>query len=92
MIASERAMSRAFAGLGLGGEIVARKTGSGALFETDNGNHIFDCHLRRIEDPAALAAALAAIAGVVEHGLFIGLAGSAIVAGPDGVQLIEAAA
>ncbi|HXK53056.1 MAG TPA: ribose-5-phosphate isomerase RpiA [Hyphomicrobiales bacterium] len=92
MAASERAMSRAFAGLGLGGEIVARKTGSGALFETDNGNHIFDCHLRRIEDPAALAAALAAIAGVVEHGLFIGLAGSAIVAGPDGVQLIEAAA
>jgi ribose 5-phosphate isomerase A len=45
--------------------------------------------LRRIAEPRALAARLSEIPGVVEHGLFIGLAGIVIVAGPDGVRLVE---
>jgi ribose 5-phosphate isomerase A len=45
--------------------------------------------LQRIRDPEGLAARLAAIPGVVEHGLFIGLAGAAIVAGPDGVRVVD---
>jgi ribose 5-phosphate isomerase A len=56
---------------------------------TDGGHRIVDAALGRIPDPAALAAALAAIPGVVEHGLFLGLARTAIVAGASGVRVIE---
>lgn len=91
MAATERAMRKVFSALGLEGDLVARRSGA-ALFVTDNGNHIFDCHLQRIADPDALARGLAGIAGVVEHGLFIGIASTAILAGPDGVELLEAGA
>jgi ribose 5-phosphate isomerase A len=46
---------------------------------TDGGNYILDCQASDIPDASALAAALDATAGVVEHGLFIGLAHEAIV-------------
>ena len=49
-----------------------------------------DVALARIADPPALALRLAGIPGVVEHGLFIGLVGAAIVAGAGGVRMIEA--
>jgi len=55
---------------------------------TDNGNLVLDVTFDAIPDPAALAARLKAVAGVIEHGLFIGLARSAIVGGPDGVQVL----
>jgi ribose 5-phosphate isomerase A len=45
--------------------------------------------LSRITDPVALASSLAAVPGVMEHGLFIGLAQTAILAGPKGVRLLE---
>jgi ribose 5-phosphate isomerase A len=45
--------------------------------------------LQRIADPVALASRLAAIPGVMEHGLFIGLARTAILAGPDGVRVVD---
>jgi ribose 5-phosphate isomerase A len=45
--------------------------------------------LQRIADPQALAATLSAVPGVMEHGLFIGLAQTAILAGPDGVRVVE---
>jgi ribose 5-phosphate isomerase A len=45
--------------------------------------------LGRIEDPQALAHALSAVPGVMEHGLFIGLAQMAILGGPDGVRIVE---
>jgi ribose 5-phosphate isomerase A len=51
---------------------------------------MLDAALRRIPDPKALAARLAGIPGVVEHGLFLGLVGVAIVAGPGGVRIVEA--
>ena len=46
--------------------------------------------LGRIPDPGALASRLAAIPGVVEHGLFVGLVRIAIIAGPSGVRILEA--
>ncbi len=61
-----------------------------APFVTDGGNLVLDCRFGAIEDPAALAQALQAIVGVLETGLFIGMATEAFVAGPDGVQHLEA--
>ena len=56
---------------------------------TDGGNHIIDCHCEEIPDPEATAARLSAIPGVVEHGLFIGLARTIIIGTVDGVDVIE---
>ena len=50
---------------------------------------IVDAALERIPDPATLAARLALIPGVVEHGLFVGIAQAAIIADPTGVQILE---
>ena len=47
---------------------------------SDQGNLLLDCHFEQIEDPAALAAQLIVIPGMVEHGLFLGLARAAVVA------------
>lgn len=66
-----------------GREVVPR-SGSGGLIVTDEGNHILDLHLGRIGDPKALAPALTAIPGVVEHGLFIGMASTVVVGKADG--------
>jgi ribose 5-phosphate isomerase A len=62
---------------------------NGHSFVTDGGHWLLDAPLQRIADPQAVAARLSAIPGVMEHGLFIGLAATAIVAGPDGVRIIE---
>lgn len=51
---------------------------------TDMGNYILDCALEPIADPVALAAALKAMPGVVEHGLFVGIASAALQVDPDG--------
>ena len=61
-----------------------RRTKDGHAFVTDGGHWILDGALQRIADPKALAARLSAIPGVIEHGLFIGLATAAILAGSDG--------
>jgi ribose 5-phosphate isomerase A len=58
-------------------------------FVTDSGNFILDCHWLAIPDPVALAAQIKAITGVVEHGLFIGIARRIIVAAGTGVQVYE---
>jgi ribose 5-phosphate isomerase A len=84
--ATRLAVTRAAAELGLSGEIVLRHTPEGHVFVTDGGHHILDCRFQRIVDPGPLAAGLAAIPGVVEHGLFLGLARIAYVAGADGVR------
>ena len=72
------------ADLGLNPKLRQKKEGSGA-FITDEGNYILDCACGRIEDPESLAAELKSIVGVVEHGLFLGMASLALVAGEDGV-------
>jgi ribose 5-phosphate isomerase A len=87
--ATRRAVEAATAAAGCPGPASFRKTPNGHAFVTDGGHWLLDAQLQRIPDPQALAARLAAVPGVMEHGLFIGLARTAIVAGPDGVRLIE---
>jgi ribose 5-phosphate isomerase A len=83
--ATLRAIEKASAGLGLSGPIRLRTDGD-KPFVTDGGHIIADASFGRIPDPEALAAALDRIPGVVEHGLFIGLASAAIVARHDRVD------
>jgi ribose 5-phosphate isomerase A len=87
--ATRRAVEAATAAAGCPGPAVLRKAANGHAFVTDGGHWLLDAHLQQIADPPALAARLAAVPGVMEHGLFIGLARTAIVAGPEGVHLIE---
>jgi ribose 5-phosphate isomerase A len=54
---------------------------------TDNGNLVLDCEFGAISDPAALASDLATIPGVVEHGLFVGMADEVHVGHEDGVTV-----
>jgi ribose 5-phosphate isomerase A len=70
----------------LGATIAIRQDDEGRPFVTDSGNMIFDCRFGPIADAPRLAAALGARAGIVEHGLFIGLADDLIVASAQGVQ------
>lgn len=77
--ATRRAVAAALRAGGCTGELVLRSR-DGAPFVTDGGHHILDAHLGRIPDPEALSGALWAVPGVVEHGLFLGLATGAILA------------
>ena len=87
--ATRRAVEAATAAAGCPGAASIRKAPNGHAFVTDGGHWLLDAQLQRIADPKTLAARLSAVPGVMEHGLFIGLAGTAIVSGPDGVRLIE---
>lgn len=60
----------------------------GHVFVTDGGHHILDCQFQRLDDPASLAAELVAIPGVVEHGLFLGLAQIACIADRATVRIL----
>jgi ribose 5-phosphate isomerase A len=73
----------------LGAQVVTRLSNSGLPMHTDQGNLILDCDFGPIEDAAALAAQLDKRAGIVEHGLFLGLADEVIVAGGDGVRRLS---
>ena len=75
---------------GCEGEIELRKDDSENPFITDNGNYIIDCAFGEIPDPEKLGSGLSSVAGVVEHGLFIGIAKRAIVGTPFGPIEIEA--
>ncbi len=74
----------------MGANPVLRTQKDGSPYITDEGNYIFDCHYGVIADPPAVAHAIKSMTGVVEHGLFLGLASVAIVAGPGGARTIEA--
>ena len=63
---------------------------TGQPFVTDEGNYILDCQTGAIADPDALAAQLSAMAGVMAHGLFIGLASLALVARGQQVDVMTA--
>ena len=74
---------------GCRGEIKQRMQSDGRPFVTDSGNFILDCAFGSIPEPEALDEALKLIPGVVENGLFLGIADAAIVAGPSGVVMLE---
>lgn len=69
--------------------VALRRNKANSVFVTDGGHYIIDCDLRRIGDPDGLAAFLKGVPGVMEHGLFIGLASAAIIGGPDGVRILR---
>lgn len=89
LVSISRSLKAAFASVGCEGALTQRKDSDGHAFVTDQGHLILDAHLGAIPDPAALARAVAEVPGVVEHGLFIGLASRVILAGTDGIVVLE---
>ena len=85
---SRRQIEGLLADFGLTGAEIALRGGEDAPFCTDEGNLILDLHLGAIADAPALAGALNRIAGVVENGLFIGMAERALIGGPDGTVTV----
>jgi ribose 5-phosphate isomerase A len=84
LAATRNAVARALDGLGY--EAPIRLRGGDTPFVTDGGHHILDIDMRQISDAKALSRALLDIPGVVEHGLFIGIADAAYLAGAGGVE------
>ncbi len=70
----------------LGAKAALRHAADGGPFVTDSGNWILDCSFGPIVDAAGLAELLGARAGIVEHGLFLGLATDLVIAGSDGIR------
>jgi ribose 5-phosphate isomerase A len=89
LAATQRMLGEAFAQSGVSGQMLLRKGKDGHVFVTDGGHWIVDAHLGRITDAPRLAALLSAIPGVVEHGLFIGIAKVAVLAGAQGIRVVE---
>lgn len=78
------------ADVGCNGQITLRQGRDGQPFVTDGGNYIFDCAFGSIDDADTLDAALKVIPGVVENGMFLGIADLAVIAAPGGISVIEA--
>jgi ribose 5-phosphate isomerase A len=88
LASTHRRLERACGALGLAGPVVLRR-GASEIFVTDGGHYILDCRFGEIADPERLAATLSALPGVVDHGLFIGLASFALLAGSSGVETLS---
>ena len=86
--ATRRAIAKVLHQEGQTAAIRLRTAADGLAFVTDGGHYIFDCSVGAIADPERLGRALRDIPGVVEHGLFLGLAHAVIVAGESGVEII----
>ena len=89
LAATQRAIAAAIAAAGTPGPLKLRRNKDGHAFVTDSGHWILDANLGRITDPKALADRLSPIPGVIEHGLFVGIAQSAILAGAAGIRVVE---
>jgi len=72
----------------LGGAPVLRTGADGTPYVTDGGHYILDCHFGPIASPRELDGRLNGVVGVVEHGLFVGMASQVIVAGAGGVRAL----
>jgi ribose 5-phosphate isomerase A len=77
-------LARLFADAGLGQVEITNRMRGNELLVTDSGHYILDAHLETIPDVPALAGVLNDIPGVVEHGLFVGIADAMVVGHPDG--------
>lgn len=75
---------------GATGAVTLRLAKSGEPLVTDGGHLILDALFGRISNPEALSADLHKVPGVVEHGLFLGLCKRAYIAGPNGIETIDA--
>lgn len=84
------AVERVALEFGAEGPVQLRLDGAGEPFVTDGGHLILDAFFGRISRPEALSTSLGDVPGVVEHGLFLGLCQRAYVAGPGGVETIDA--
>ncbi len=73
----------------LGGNPVMRRDEKGSEYITDGGHYILDCSFGLIDSPGTLARQLDDVVGVVEHGLFLGLAWQVTVAGAAGVRVLS---
>jgi ribose 5-phosphate isomerase A len=89
LVATRNMVAAYAAEAGCEGEIKLRLGKDGAPVLTDSGNLLLDCAFGRIDKPEMLDDALKRVPGVVEHGLFLGIADVAIVAGADGVVVLE---
>ncbi len=87
LAATKLAIEKAITELGLEAPLNLRMK-DGEIFVTDGGHYILDASFGRIPDTKALSDALFAIPGVVEHGLFIGLARAAVIAGTSGIRTL----
>lgn len=88
--ATRRRIERLMSRFAAQGELRQRLRTDGVPFVTDGGHYILDAFFGRISEPEALSIALLDIPGVVQHGLFIGLCRRAYVAGPNGVEVLDA--
>ena len=88
MVTMER-IAEAAARCGCGQNLMRLRGGEAHPFKTDGANFIADCSAETIPDPERLARMLEAIPGVVDHGLFIGLASAALIGTPSGVTTME---
>lgn len=86
--ATKLALAAAIRQAGCAGELVLRHAADGSPTKTDGGNLILDARLGVIADPARLAASLDGVPGLVEHGLFLGLATAAVIAYQDRIGII----
>jgi ribose 5-phosphate isomerase A len=86
--ATREAITQALSRHAIKAELTLRQGRDGHCFVTDGGHWIVDAKCERIDAAASLAAALNAIPGVVEHGLFVGLASKVILAEPGGIRVL----
>jgi ribose 5-phosphate isomerase A len=73
----------------LGAQVTLRQNDAGVPFQTDQGNFILNAAFGPLVDPPQLAAQIKRRTGVVEHGLFLGMADEVVVAGVDGVRCLR---
>jgi ribose 5-phosphate isomerase A len=81
-------IAQTIASLGYENVPITMRMKDGVPFKTDSGNIIYDCAFGAIRNAVKLAAVLSPVTGVVEHGLFIGLATTLVIAGPKGVEVL----
>lgn len=74
--------------MSLGAQVILRRSGD-EVFKTDQGNLILDCQFGLIDEPISLGARIKSRAGIVEHGLFLGLATDVIVASQHGIRSLK---
>jgi ribose 5-phosphate isomerase A len=82
-------LATVLSGLGYKDVAVVRRMKDGGAVKTDSGNVIYDCALGAIADARELASAVSVIPGVAEHGLFVGIATTLVVAHPGEVEIIS---